>query len=142
MTILALCNFTEISQEVSSYLERTSSGVIRTWVDGGYQFIQLTKSPHGLFRSRIWLRELRVYRYSYRLGGVRVENHEIMLGIECTLFFEENPYTFDNLEGLAYRLGRKQEHSTYIGSIGSQSIIARVGKVRWRYINIFNLKSI
>ncbi len=47
VTLLSLCNFTEISPHVSSYLERTSSGVIRTWVDGGYQFLQLTKSPHG-----------------------------------------------------------------------------------------------
>jgi circadian clock protein KaiC len=48
MTILALCNFSEISHEAASYFERTSNGVIRTWVDSGYQFIQLTKSPHGV----------------------------------------------------------------------------------------------
>lgn len=46
-TILALCNFKEIGQETASYLERTSNGVIRTWVDGNYQYLQVTKSPTG-----------------------------------------------------------------------------------------------
>jgi hypothetical protein len=31
------------------------------------------------------------------------------LQIECTLFFQENPYTFETLEGLAVRLGRNLE---------------------------------
>ncbi|GGH83250.1 circadian clock protein KaiC [Pullulanibacillus pueri] len=47
ITILALCNFAEIGQETASFLERTSNGVIRTWVDGNYQYLQLTKSPNG-----------------------------------------------------------------------------------------------
>ncbi|WEG12476.1 ATPase domain-containing protein [Pullulanibacillus sp. KACC 23026] len=46
-TILALCNFSEIGKETSSFLERTSNGVIRTWVDGNYQYLQLTKSTSG-----------------------------------------------------------------------------------------------
>jgi circadian clock protein KaiC len=48
LTILALCNFAEISPDLASYLERSSSGVIRTWVDGSYQYMQLAKSPHGV----------------------------------------------------------------------------------------------
>lgn len=47
VTMLSLCNFAEIHIETASYLERTSNGVIRTWVDGRYQYIQLTKSPTG-----------------------------------------------------------------------------------------------
>lgn len=48
MTMLVLCNFSEIGTEVSAFLERTCNGVIRTWVDGAYQFLQLTKSPNGV----------------------------------------------------------------------------------------------
>jgi circadian clock protein KaiC len=47
ITILALCNFTEIGVETSSYLERTANGVIRTWVDGNYQYLQVAKAPSG-----------------------------------------------------------------------------------------------
>lgn len=47
ITILALCNFTEIGVETASFIERTANGVIRTWVDGNYQFLQVTKSPSG-----------------------------------------------------------------------------------------------
>ncbi|MDQ0255672.1 hypothetical protein J2S74_003054 [Evansella vedderi] len=31
------------------------------------------------------------------------------LTVECTLFFQENPYTFETLSGLGTRLGRKPE---------------------------------
>lgn len=48
MTMLVLCNFSEIGPEVSAFLERTSNGVIRTWVDGAYQYMQVTKSPNGV----------------------------------------------------------------------------------------------
>lgn len=37
-------------------------------------------------------------------------NDDLMLQTECTLFFEENPYTFETVAGLATRLGRKEEH--------------------------------
>ncbi len=47
ITIVALCNFTEIGPETSSFLERTSNGVFQTWVDGNYQYFQLKKSPQG-----------------------------------------------------------------------------------------------
>lgn len=46
-TMLALINFSEIGKEVSSFLERTANGVIRTWVDGRYQYLQVSKSPSG-----------------------------------------------------------------------------------------------
>lgn len=47
IVMLALCNFSEINLETASFLERTSNGVIRTWVDGRYQYLQVTKSPTG-----------------------------------------------------------------------------------------------
>lgn len=47
MTVLAHCNFTEIHPEIASYLERSCNGVIKTWVDGNYQYLQITKSPAG-----------------------------------------------------------------------------------------------
>jgi circadian clock protein KaiC len=47
ITMLALCNFKEIGIETSSFLERTSNGVLQTWVDGNYQYLQVKKSPYG-----------------------------------------------------------------------------------------------
>ncbi|WP_411344612.1 ATPase domain-containing protein [Paenibacillus sp. WLX1005] len=47
ITIVVHCNFAEIGQETASFLERTCNGVIRTWVDGNYQYLQVTKSPSG-----------------------------------------------------------------------------------------------
>lgn len=46
-SVLALSNFTELGQELSSFIERTSNGVIKTWVEGSYQYVQLLKSPMG-----------------------------------------------------------------------------------------------
>ncbi|GAE27446.1 hypothetical protein JCM9140_3593 [Halalkalibacter wakoensis JCM 9140] len=31
------------------------------------------------------------------------------LQIECTMFFQENPYTYETVKGLAIRLGRNTE---------------------------------
>ncbi|MFC4401668.1 RAD55 family ATPase [Gracilibacillus xinjiangensis] len=47
MTMLALTNFKELGDEVSSFIERSSNGVIRTWVDGNYQYLQVTKTANG-----------------------------------------------------------------------------------------------
>lgn len=47
ITMLVLCNFSEINDETISFLERISNGCIRTWVDGRYQYLQITKSPFG-----------------------------------------------------------------------------------------------
>jgi hypothetical protein len=35
-----------------------------------------------------------------------VSFHLHPLHVECTMFFQENPYTFETLDGLATRLGR------------------------------------
>lgn len=48
ITVFALCNFAEIEAKTASFLERTADGVIRTWVDGNYQYLQITKSPRGV----------------------------------------------------------------------------------------------
>ncbi|MDF2662727.1 MAG: circadian clock protein KaiC [Paenibacillus sp.] len=48
MTMMVMCNFSEIGPECSAYLERTCNGVIRTWVDGSYQYMQVMKSPNGI----------------------------------------------------------------------------------------------
>lgn len=47
ISMIALCNFTEMGKETASFLERTCSGVFQTWVDGNYQYFQLKKSPQG-----------------------------------------------------------------------------------------------
>ncbi|GLB60533.1 ATPase domain-containing protein [Cytobacillus sp. NCCP-133] len=47
MTVLVLCNFKEVGVQAASFLERTSNGVFKTWVDGSYQYMQVTKSPDG-----------------------------------------------------------------------------------------------
>ncbi|WP_379137363.1 hypothetical protein [Paenibacillus sp. sgz500958] len=33
----------------------------------------------------------------------------ILLQIECTLFFQQNPYAFHTIEGLAIHIGRSKE---------------------------------
>lgn len=47
MTLFVLCNFKEVGEDVSSFLERISDSVIRTWVDHTYQYLQVTKLPGG-----------------------------------------------------------------------------------------------
>jgi circadian clock protein KaiC len=47
ITMLAFVNFSEIGSQTASFLERTSHGVIKTWVDGSYQYLQVLKSPQG-----------------------------------------------------------------------------------------------
>lgn len=47
VTMLALSNFEELPERISSFLERVGDGVVRNWVDGNYQYIQITKSPNG-----------------------------------------------------------------------------------------------
>lgn len=44
---IASCNFSEVPSSMASYLERTVNGVIHTWHDGRYQYVQVTKSPSG-----------------------------------------------------------------------------------------------
>ncbi|MEK4146350.1 ATPase domain-containing protein [Robertmurraya sp. FSL W8-0741] len=50
-SVLSLSNFTELGPQLSSFVERTSNGVIKTWVEGSYQYVQLLKSPLGKMSS-------------------------------------------------------------------------------------------
>ena len=60
------------------------------------------------------------------------------LQIECTLFFQENPYTFETLEGIALRLGRQREDiKIAIDHLISISILEIIGEGEhaiYRYI--------
>ncbi|WP_087972491.1 ATPase domain-containing protein [Oceanobacillus rekensis] len=47
MTVLVLCNFKEVGINVASFLERSCNGVLKTWVDGSYQYLQITKASNG-----------------------------------------------------------------------------------------------
>lgn len=47
VSMLAFTNFKELGNEISSFIERSSNGVIKTWVDGNYQYLQITKTPNG-----------------------------------------------------------------------------------------------
>ncbi|MRG85721.1 ATPase domain-containing protein [Salinibacillus xinjiangensis] len=47
VSTLVFTNFKELGEETSGFVERSSNGVIRTWVDGNYQFLQITKTPNG-----------------------------------------------------------------------------------------------
>lgn len=47
VSVIAMCNFTELGKETASFLERSCNGVFQTWVDGNYQYFQLRKSPQG-----------------------------------------------------------------------------------------------
>ncbi len=47
VTLMAVCNFNEIDESVASFLQRASDGVIRTWVDHAYQYLQVNKLPDG-----------------------------------------------------------------------------------------------
>ncbi|MCI3922785.1 AAA family ATPase [Paenibacillus sp. TRM 82003] len=47
ISVVAHCNLAEVGGETASFLERVSNGVLRTWVDGKYQYLQIAKSPSG-----------------------------------------------------------------------------------------------
>lgn len=57
-TVLALCNFSEINREMASFLERTGNGVLRTWVDAGYQYLQVSKSPNGMMSAPMMIESI------------------------------------------------------------------------------------
>lgn len=46
-TIIALCNFDEMGPAMTSFLQRTAAGVLQTWFDGRYQYLQVQKAPNG-----------------------------------------------------------------------------------------------
>ncbi|MGJ7918981.1 hypothetical protein [Neobacillus sp. LXY-4] len=60
------------------------------------------------------------------------------LQIECTLFFQENPYTFETLNGIALRLGRNPEDiKLAIKHLMSISVLEMIGEgdqAIYRYI--------
>lgn len=46
-TIIATCNFEEMSSTTASFIHRTANGILRTWFDGRYQYLQVQKAPNG-----------------------------------------------------------------------------------------------
>lgn len=46
-TVIAVCNFEEMGQAMTSFVERTAAGILRTWFDGRYQYLQVQKAPNG-----------------------------------------------------------------------------------------------
>ncbi|MFD1737891.1 hypothetical protein ACFSCX_15245 [Bacillus salitolerans] len=60
------------------------------------------------------------------------------LEIECTMFFQENPYTFETLHGLTTRLGRNIEDLLpVLEQLVANSILEKVGngdQAIYRYI--------
>jgi hypothetical protein len=52
----------------------------------------------------------------------------LMLRTECNLFFQENPYAYETIEGLAIRLGRKADHlRPIVEELVSLSILEKIG---------------
>lgn len=76
------------------------------------------------------------------------DNNTLSLQIECNLFFQENPYTFETLEGLSLRLGRNREDlKPILDNLVSLSILEKIGEGErsiYRYItpNITNEKDV
>ena len=57
------------------------------------------------------------------------ENDLLTLRIECTLFFQGNPYALETEEGLALRTGRKVEHlKPVLNELVNSSILERLGE--------------
>ncbi|WEG12475.1 hypothetical protein PU629_20630 [Pullulanibacillus sp. KACC 23026] len=51
----------------------------------------------------------------------------LLLQVECTYFFEENPFAMETLESLASRLGRSTEHlKPIINSLVALSILTEI----------------
>lgn len=62
-SVLALSNFTELGPQLSSFIERTSNGVIKTWVEGSYQYVQLLKSPMGKMSAPLLIENINTKPY-------------------------------------------------------------------------------
>lgn len=62
-SVLSLSNFTELGSELSSFIERTSNGVIKTWVEGSYQYVQLLKSPMGKMSTPLLVENINTKPY-------------------------------------------------------------------------------
>jgi hypothetical protein len=53
----------------------------------------------------------------------------VSLQVECTYFFEENPYAMETIESLALRLGRPVESlEPILNNLVSLTILIRVGE--------------
>ena len=46
-TILGICNFEEMGPAMSAFVQRNAEGILRTWFDGRYQYLQVQKAPNG-----------------------------------------------------------------------------------------------
>lgn len=58
-----------------------------------------------------------------------MEKTELLpLQMECTLFFQENPHTFETVGGIALRLGRKPEDiGPILDNLVALSILEKIG---------------
>ncbi|MFC4023934.1 ATPase domain-containing protein [Oceanobacillus longus] len=63
MTVLVLCNFKEVGINVASFLERSCNGVLKTWVDGSYQYLQVTKASNGDISKPYLLENMQEFPY-------------------------------------------------------------------------------
>ncbi|WP_067728965.1 ATPase domain-containing protein [Oceanobacillus damuensis] len=63
MTVLVLCNFKEVGINVASFLERSCNGVLKTWVDGSYQYLQITKASNGDISKPYLLENMQEFPY-------------------------------------------------------------------------------
>lgn len=46
-TIVGICNFEEMGPAMSAFVQRNAEGILRTWFDGRYQYLQVQKAPNG-----------------------------------------------------------------------------------------------
>ena len=47
MPVVMSCNLSELPAAMAAHLERIAHGVVHSWDDGRYQYLQITKSPSG-----------------------------------------------------------------------------------------------
>ncbi|QOY36678.1 hypothetical protein AWH56_003110 [Anaerobacillus isosaccharinicus] len=55
-----------------------------------------------------------------------MEYHLSPLQVECTMFFQENPYAYETVQGLEIRLGRKAEDLSVVLSQLVDSMILEI----------------
>ncbi|MDC3414990.1 hypothetical protein NC797_15305 [Aquibacillus sp. 3ASR75-11] len=56
-------------------------------------------------------------------------HNNVPLQLECTLYFEKNPYAYETIEGLALRLGREpSDLSPIVQHLVSLDIIEALGE--------------
>lgn len=66
----------------------------------------------------------------------------LSLQAECLLFFEQNPYTIENEEGISIRLGRNlQDLSSVLERLTELSILQRMGEGEEAYYR-YNLPEV